>query len=175
MANGVYDGVRVLELATNIAAPYAAMFLADNGADVVKVEEASGDPYRAEAGFQTDQPEQTIGLVDSDDPDRLIAPGRRASSSINPAAARPYEPRTRRRHRHDAAVGRAWFTGERAGVDRHLARGHRNQLEPAVVRRGPGRCRRARSPNMAPACLARWPRHRLCSPGAAEERPRSMR
>ena len=44
---GTYAGVRVLELATGVAGPYAAMFLADNGADVVKVEAAGGDPYRS--------------------------------------------------------------------------------------------------------------------------------
>ncbi|MCP3911974.1 MAG: hypothetical protein GY713_13575, partial [Actinomycetia bacterium] len=50
---GVYDGVRVLELADGLAAPYAGMFLADHGADVVKVEAATGDPYRSDPGFQT--------------------------------------------------------------------------------------------------------------------------
>ena len=45
------DGVRVVELATGIAGPYAARFLADQGADVVKVEPPGGDPYRADSGF----------------------------------------------------------------------------------------------------------------------------
>jgi crotonobetainyl-CoA:carnitine CoA-transferase CaiB-like acyl-CoA transferase len=39
-------GVRVVEIATIIAAPLAASFLADMGADVTKVEPLSGDPYR---------------------------------------------------------------------------------------------------------------------------------
>jgi crotonobetainyl-CoA:carnitine CoA-transferase CaiB-like acyl-CoA transferase len=43
--------VRVVELATGIAGPYAARFLADQGADVVKVEPPDGDPYRADPGF----------------------------------------------------------------------------------------------------------------------------
>ena len=30
---GIFDGVRVVELASGIAAPYATMFLADHGAD----------------------------------------------------------------------------------------------------------------------------------------------
>ncbi len=51
--SGPYSGLRVLDLGTDIAAPYAAMFLADQGADVVKVETESGDPYRADPGFQT--------------------------------------------------------------------------------------------------------------------------
>lgn len=40
------EGVRVVEIATIIAAPLAASFLADMGADVTKVEPLSGDPYR---------------------------------------------------------------------------------------------------------------------------------
>jgi crotonobetainyl-CoA:carnitine CoA-transferase CaiB-like acyl-CoA transferase len=39
-------GVRVVELATIIAAPLGASFLADMGADVIKVEQIGGDPYR---------------------------------------------------------------------------------------------------------------------------------
>ncbi len=51
--SAIFDGVRVVELASGIAGPYAAAFLADLGADVIKVEGANGDPYRAEAGFQS--------------------------------------------------------------------------------------------------------------------------
>jgi crotonobetainyl-CoA:carnitine CoA-transferase CaiB-like acyl-CoA transferase len=39
-------GIRVIELATIIAAPLGASFLADMGADVIKVEQIGGDPYR---------------------------------------------------------------------------------------------------------------------------------
>ncbi len=40
-------GVKVVELATIIAAPIGASFLADMGADVIKVEQIGGDPFRS--------------------------------------------------------------------------------------------------------------------------------
>ena len=39
-------GLRVLEIATIIAAPLGASFLADMGAEVTKIEQINGDPYR---------------------------------------------------------------------------------------------------------------------------------
>ena len=49
----IFDGVRIVEAATRIAAPFATMLLADHGAEVVKLEPPGGDPYRSEPGFQT--------------------------------------------------------------------------------------------------------------------------
>ncbi|MEM9620579.1 MAG: CoA transferase [Pseudomonadota bacterium] len=43
-------GVRVIELATIIAAPMGASLLADLGAEVIKVEQIGGDPYRSMGG-----------------------------------------------------------------------------------------------------------------------------
>ena len=40
------EGVKVVELATFIAAPCCARFLADLGAEVIKVEAPAGDPLR---------------------------------------------------------------------------------------------------------------------------------
>jgi crotonobetainyl-CoA:carnitine CoA-transferase CaiB-like acyl-CoA transferase len=47
----VLDGVRVVEMGTFITGPAAAMYLADMGADVIKVERPeTGDPFRAFKG-----------------------------------------------------------------------------------------------------------------------------
>jgi crotonobetainyl-CoA:carnitine CoA-transferase CaiB-like acyl-CoA transferase len=46
----VLEGVRVVEHGTFITGPAAAMLLADLGADVIKVEQPAGDPFRAFRG-----------------------------------------------------------------------------------------------------------------------------
>ncbi|MGE0727179.1 MAG: CaiB/BaiF CoA transferase family protein [Acidimicrobiia bacterium] len=48
------EGVRVVELATGISGPFAGRFLADAGADVIKVEPPGGDPARTEGPFPGD-------------------------------------------------------------------------------------------------------------------------
>ena len=49
------EGFKVVELATQIAAPGAAGMLADWGAEVIKIENAAGDPQRY--GFETLTPD----------------------------------------------------------------------------------------------------------------------
>src|ERR1700761_3616452 len=48
---GALSGIRVVDLSTGTAGPAAAMFFADFGADVIKVEPPEGDPGRSGAGF----------------------------------------------------------------------------------------------------------------------------
>ncbi len=50
MSIKVLDGVRVVEHGTFITGPAASMLLADLGADVIKVEQREGDPFRAFRG-----------------------------------------------------------------------------------------------------------------------------
>jgi crotonobetainyl-CoA:carnitine CoA-transferase CaiB-like acyl-CoA transferase len=49
----VLSGIRVVEVASWLAGPAAAMLLAEAGADVIKVEPAGGDPTRPLPGFAT--------------------------------------------------------------------------------------------------------------------------
>ena len=47
MENGIFEGLKVLDCASFIAAPAAATVLSDFGADVIKIEPpVTGDPYR---------------------------------------------------------------------------------------------------------------------------------
>src|ERR1700693_785349 len=47
---GALDGVRILDLSWGIAGPGGVLLLAEQGADVIKVEPPDGDPFRAYHG-----------------------------------------------------------------------------------------------------------------------------
>jgi len=66
-ADGAFTGLRILELVEGIGGPYATMFLADNGADVVKVESRQRpDHYRSDPGFLTINRNKRSALADHD-------------------------------------------------------------------------------------------------------------
>lgn len=48
----VLNEVRVLDLSWGIAGPMTTMMMADNGADVTKIEPPGGDPYRGQLGYR---------------------------------------------------------------------------------------------------------------------------
>jgi crotonobetainyl-CoA:carnitine CoA-transferase CaiB-like acyl-CoA transferase len=50
LSSGVLSRLRVVELGHYVAAPLVGQLLADQGADVVKVESPDGDPYRRQPG-----------------------------------------------------------------------------------------------------------------------------
>ena len=49
---GAASGLKVLEIAQGMPGSLAGMLLADQGAEVVKLEAPTGDPYASEAGFR---------------------------------------------------------------------------------------------------------------------------
>lgn len=55
--NGALQGLRVVELASDIAGPYCAKLLVDLGADVCKIEPPSGDPLRLWGPFPAGRPD----------------------------------------------------------------------------------------------------------------------
>src|SRR5439155_17103846 len=52
-----FGALRVLDLSTEIAGPYATKLLCDQGADVLKVEEQPGDPLRRRTAARVELPE----------------------------------------------------------------------------------------------------------------------
>lgn len=46
MSTGILDGIRIIDLGTVFAAPMSGSLLSDFGADVIKIEQPSGDPAR---------------------------------------------------------------------------------------------------------------------------------
>ena len=49
---GVLKDIRVLDLSWGGAGPMTAMLLADNGAEVTKIEPPGGDPFRSQLGYK---------------------------------------------------------------------------------------------------------------------------
>jgi crotonobetainyl-CoA:carnitine CoA-transferase CaiB-like acyl-CoA transferase len=46
MGQGLFEGLKVIDCASFVAAPAAATLMADFGADVIKLEPPEGDAYR---------------------------------------------------------------------------------------------------------------------------------
>ena len=49
---GALEGLMVLDLSWGTAGPMTTMFLADNGADVIRIEPPSGDPFAGQTGYR---------------------------------------------------------------------------------------------------------------------------
>jgi CoA:oxalate CoA-transferase len=60
---GPLEGVRVLEFTEIIAGPVGGMFLADFGADVIKIEPPWGDPWRSTSPGQAGGPNESRGFI----------------------------------------------------------------------------------------------------------------
>ena len=58
---GALDGVRIIDLTQMLAGPYCTMMLADQGAEVIKVEPLEGEGTRAAGPFRVDDTLQLFG------------------------------------------------------------------------------------------------------------------
>ena len=67
-AIGALDDLRVVDLGSGMAPAIAGMFLADHGADVIKVEEPEGDWARSMAGFEVWNRNKRGAIVDPASP-----------------------------------------------------------------------------------------------------------
>ncbi|MCP5072924.1 MAG: cag pathogenicity island protein Cag11 [Rhodobacteraceae bacterium] len=57
MSSTILKGLRVLDLSRMLSGPYCTMFLADHGAEVIKIEGATGDTSRNNGPFRDDDPD----------------------------------------------------------------------------------------------------------------------
>ncbi|ROH86699.1 CoA transferase [Stagnimonas aquatica] len=60
----VFEKLKVLDLTWGIAGPMATMLLADNGAEVTKIEPPGGDPYRNQLGYHVWQRGKRSAILD---------------------------------------------------------------------------------------------------------------
>jgi crotonobetainyl-CoA:carnitine CoA-transferase CaiB-like acyl-CoA transferase len=73
----VFEGIRVIDLSQGLAGSLATMILADNGADVIKVEPPGGDPLRAEPAWIMWNRGKNGAVLDLE-----TAEGRRAAAAL---------------------------------------------------------------------------------------------
>lgn len=64
MGDGLLEALKVVDLSQGIAGPLATMILADQGAQVTKVEVPGGDPYRRQSGYRVWQRGKRSAEVD---------------------------------------------------------------------------------------------------------------
>ena len=132
---GALDGLRVLDLSWGIAGPLGVLLLAEQGADVIKVEPPGGDPFRDYSGYAVwNRSRRSVTR-------RPEEPGRRRRV--------PQARRRRRRARRDVPARRHRPARHRLRRAARAQPAPRLRVVPRVPRRpplgAPARLRRARA------------------------------
>ncbi len=70
---GALDGIRILDLTWGSAGPLGVLLLAEQGADVIKVEPPGGDPFRSYPGYKVWTRSRRSVELDLKSPDGVAA------------------------------------------------------------------------------------------------------
>jgi len=84
---GPLDGYRIVEFAANLAAPVASMLLADQGADVVKVESGAGDQMRYTGARRTSVPDLATLFLNANRNKRSVVLNLKSDEGVSRAKA----------------------------------------------------------------------------------------
>src|ERR1700733_10561374 len=83
---GLLDHVKVIDLSQGIAGPMATMILADQGAQITKIEPPGGDPFRVQSGYrvwQRGKRSAELDLTTQADRDLLLSLARGADVIVD--------------------------------------------------------------------------------------------
>ena len=89
MAGGPLKDIRVIDMTSVVVGPMVSLMLADNGADVIKVEPPGGDPFRAYDGARVWNRSRRSLTVDLKSPDGAEVFDRLLGTADGPADPDP--------------------------------------------------------------------------------------
>jgi crotonobetainyl-CoA:carnitine CoA-transferase CaiB-like acyl-CoA transferase len=114
------DGIRILDLSSGIAGPLGVLLLAEHGADVIKVEPRSGDPFRDYPGYRVwNRSRRSVVVPDEEHlralvrtADAIVLTGwgiePEAALAVNPACVVVSCPGYPTGHRQSRRAGNGW-------------------------------------------------------------------
>ena len=163
---GPLDGIRIIDLTSMLSGPWATMILADQGADVIKVEE----PRQGDHTRSLRQPAQWLfGLVPQPQPQQALDRHRSEDAAGRRARQAPVRDRRRARAEFPPRRGRA-ARHRRSGHPRRRAR-HRLRVDQRL-RRERAVCAASRSTTRS---CRRFSGLTTVQAGADDRRPRLIR